>query len=74
MMYYIKDSIEILRSGNTDKNLVLAAILTIKPRLKVLSSYIKECESKGFIPFKELLDEYNLLDDLYKKETVKSLN
>lgn len=63
-MYYIKNAIEIIKSGSNDPDLLLMAKTTIKNRLDSIEPYIKECERKGIEPVIELLNEYKNLKGL----------
>jgi hypothetical protein len=63
-MYYIKNSIEIIKSGENDPDLLLMAKTTINNRLNVIEPYIKECIDKGIKPVIEILNEYTDLNAL----------
>jgi len=64
-MYYIKNAIEIIKSGNNDPDLLLMAKITIKNRLDLIEPYIEECKHKGIAPVVELLNEYKDLNGLH---------
>ena len=64
-MYYIKNAIEIINSGNNDPDLLLMAKTTIKAELKKIEPYILECKNKGFKPLESINKKYKELNGLH---------
>tara|TARA_R110002167_G_C12557529_1_gene641494 strand:+ start:467 stop:670 length:204 start_codon:yes stop_codon:yes gene_type:complete len=64
-MYYVKNAIEIVKSGNNDPDLLLMANTTIKQELKKIEPYIIECKIKGFKPLESVNKKYKELNGLH---------
>ena len=65
MSWYIKNSIEIIKSGNNDPDLLLMAKTSIKAELKRIEPYILECKEKGFKPLRSINKKYQELNGLH---------
>jgi hypothetical protein len=65
MSWYIKNSIEIIKSGNSDPDLLLMARTSIKAELKKIEPYILECINKGFKPLDSINKKYQELNGLH---------
>ncbi len=64
MNWYLKNSVEIIQSGNTDPDLIIMAKETIRLELSKIAPYIEECKMKGIEPLQSILDSYNILIEL----------
>ena len=64
MNWYLKNSVEIIQSGEKDPDLILMAKETIRLELSKIAPYIEECRSKGIEPLQSILDSYNTLIQL----------
>lgn len=65
MSWYIKNSIEIIKSGDNDPDLLLMAKTSIKAELKKIEPYIIECKNKGFKPLESINKKYRELNGLH---------
>lgn len=65
MSWYIKNSIEIIKSGNNDPDLLLMAKTSIKAELKKIEPYILECKNKGLKPLDSINEKYQELNGLH---------
>ena len=66
MSWYVKNSIQIIKSGNTDPDLLLMANTSINQELINIEPYILECKDKGFKPLKSINDKYIELNAIRK--------
>jgi hypothetical protein len=62
MRWYVKNSIQIIKSGNTDPDLLLMANTSINQELINIEPYILECKDRGLKPLKSINDKYTELN------------